>query len=220
MQNLLEKKANSLLSATMREQLKIILSKLDREVTLATIVDNEDPKSIELKDFVLDVASLNEFITTEIYDRYKNPDAETSLHADKFPVLALLDSEKYYSGVKYHGIPLEHALGAFALTLYNIGGPGTSLDLIMAEKIMDVRTPANIKVCISLSCPHCADAVVAAQRLALLNPRVQAEMIDIDLFPDIKEQYDISSVPALIINDKSIHFNVKTLDDMINLLTP
>lgn len=219
MQNLIDKNINTALSLSLREAAKIILSHLDKEVTLATIVDSLDPKSTELKDFIFDIASLNDLITMEIYDKGENPAAETLFHADKLPALALLDAEKYYGGVKYHGIPTMQQLIPFALTLYNLAGPGIPLDTGTAERIISVRNPVNIKVCVSLSCPLCADAVASAQRLALLNPRVQAEMIDMDLFPDIQKQYQINSVPALIINDEAIHFDVNTIDEILDVLS-
>ncbi len=210
--------SNTLLSKSTKKLLKIILSHLEREVTLATIIDPENPKCIELKNFILSIASLNPYILTEIYNKDENPDAEVFFHADKFPVVSLIDDENYYMGVKFHGIPMGDGLSAFVLALYNLAGPKEDLGTELAEKILTIDRPAYIKICVSPSCPLCSDTIVAAQRLAFLNPNVQAEMIDIDLFPHIKKDYNIKSVPTLIINDEIISFGSKTMSEIIDLI--
>lgn len=211
--------ANEFLTPDIKEQLRTVFAKLDKEVTLATIVDLENPKSIELKDFIISISDLNDYITTEIYNLGENPDLEILFHADKFPVVALLDSENYYSGVKFHGVPGGHELNSFVLALYNLGGPGQALDPTIGEDILKIDKPVNIKVCVSLSCHFCPDVVVSAQRLAMLNPNVEAEMIDLALFPDIKKQYKLMSVPALIINDTEVHFGAKKIDEILEIIS-
>lgn len=51
---------SSLLNDRLRAQLKGILSKIENEVTLVSIVDRNNTKSIELRDLVLDISDLGE----------------------------------------------------------------------------------------------------------------------------------------------------------------
>ena len=51
---------SKLLNDGLRVQLKAVLDKLEREVTLVSIVDETNPKSIELRDFILDICDLGE----------------------------------------------------------------------------------------------------------------------------------------------------------------
>ena len=76
----------------------------------------------------------------------------------------------------------------------------------------------NIKVAVSLSCHLCPDVVALAQRIALLNPNVETEMIDISLFKELKNDFKIMSVPALIVNDENVYFGAKKLEEMLTLL--
>lgn len=210
--------SSEFLSDDIKTQLKTIFNKLDREVTLVSIVDLENPKSIELRDFVLSVSKLNDKVLSEVYNKGERPDIETLASADKFPVVSLLDSNKKYSGVKFHGIPGGHELNSFVLAIYNLASPGQAIDPLMAEKIKAIDKPTNLKICISLSCQLCPDVVVAAQRIAMLNPNIETEMIDTSLFPDIRSKYKIMSVPAIIVNDDKIHFGAKKIDEILELL--
>mgnify|MGYP002627707269 CR=1 FL=1 len=50
------------------------------------------------------------------------------------------------------------------------------------------------------------------------NKNIEAEMIDISNFKDIKEKYKIMSVPAIIINDNEVHFGAKKIDEIIDFI--
>ena len=76
----------------------------------------------------------------------------------------------------------------------------------------------KLKICISLSCKFCPDVVAACQRIAILNPHVEASMIDIALFPQLKKEFNIMSVPAVIKNDNTLLFGSKTMDEILDFI--
>lgn len=209
---------SSLLSDAIRGQLKGIFAKMENDVTLVSIVDENLPKSVELRDFLLDVAELGDKIHLELYNKGENPAMEEKIHADKFPVVSLLNANGEYSGVKYHGVPGGHELNSFILAIYNLAGPGQALDAGILDTIKSINKKANIKVMVSLACHYCPDVVVGAQRIAIENPNVEAEMVDISQFQDIKKKYKVMSVPAMIINDEQVVFGAKKIDEIAALL--
>lgn len=209
---------SSLLSDAIRGQLKGIFAKMENDVTLVSIVDENLPKSVELRDFLLDVAELGDKIHLELYNKGENPAMEEKIHADKFPVVSLLNANGEYSGVKYHGVPGGHELNSFILAIYNLAGPGQALDAGILDTIKSINKKANIKVMVSLACHYCPDVVVGAQRIAIENPNVEAEMVDISQFQDIKKEYKVMSVPAMIINDEQVVFGAKKIDEIAALL--
>ena len=87
---------------------------------LAVSYTHLNSKSIELRDLILDIADLDERVNAEVYNKGENVEVENKIHADKYPVVALLDSDKKYSGVKFHGVPGGHELNSFILAIYNL----------------------------------------------------------------------------------------------------
>ncbi|WP_042349402.1 FAD-dependent oxidoreductase [Bacillus massiliigorillae] len=209
---------SSLLTDALRGQLKGIFGKMESDVTLVSIVDENLPKSVELRDFLLDVAELGDKLHLELYNKGENPEMEAKIHADKYPVVSLLNANGEYSGVKYHGVPGGHELNSFILAIYNLAGPGQALDASIMDTIKTINKKANIKVMVSLACHYCPDVVVGAQRIAIENPNIEAEMVDISQFQDIKKQYKVMSVPAMIINDEQVVFGAKKIDEIAALL--
>ena len=209
---------SKLLNDTLRSQIKSILAMMENEVTLVSIVDESMEKSVEFMDLILDMSSLGEKLNVEIYKKSENSEMESKINADKLPVVALLDKNKNYSGVKFHGVPGGHELNSFILAIYNLAGPGQAMDENLLKEIKEFDKKTNIKVVVSLSCTLCPDVVVASQRLAMENENIETEMIELSLFEDIKRKYKIMSVPAIIVNDEKVHFGAKKINEILDLI--
>lgn len=118
---------SKLLNDTLRNQLKGILAKIENNISLVSIVDENNSKSLELRDLVLDICDLSDKVSSIIYKKGENTEMEDKVHADKYPIVALLDKNGNYSGVKFHGVPGGHELNSFILAIYNLAGPGQEL---------------------------------------------------------------------------------------------
>ncbi|MDK0616108.1 thioredoxin family protein [Clostridium perfringens] len=47
---------------------------------------------------------------------------------------------------------------------------------------------------------------------------MEAEMIDLANFKDIKDEFKIMSVPALIVNNKDVYFGSKKIDEILEII--
>lgn len=209
---------SNLLNDDLRAQLKGVLDKIESEITLVSIVDESLDKSIELRDLILDIEDLSQKVKAEIYIKGQNIEIEKKINADKYPVVAFLDKDKNYSGVKFHGVPGGHELNSFILAIYNLAGPGQEISEEILTDIKKIDKKVNIKVCVSLSCHLCPEVVVSSQRIAIENKNVESEMVDISNFKELKDKYKIMSVPAIIVNDDKIYFGAKKINEIIDLI--
>ena len=209
---------SALLNDALRGQIATVLGRMENNVTLVTIVDPTNEKSIELRDLVIDIADLGDKLEAVVKTKGEDAALEAKVNADKFPVVAFLDKDGNYAGVKFHGVPGGHELHSFLLGIYNLAGPGQALDASVLEAIKAVDKKVNIKVAVSLSCHLCPDVVVGAQRIAIENPNVEAEMLDIANFPELKTKHKVMSVPCMIVNDEKVTFGSKSIQDMLNFI--
>jgi len=209
---------SALLNDEHRQQITQVLNRMENKVTLVTIVDESNDKSIELRDLVMDIADLGEKVQIIVEQKGANLELETKINADKFPVVALLDQNDTYVGVKFHGVPGGHELNSFLLTIYNLAGPGQELSASVKEEIKKLNEKINLKVAVSLSCHLCPDMVVAAGRIAIENPNIETEMVDIMNFPKLRAKHKIMSVPCLIVNDEKITFGSKSIEEIISFI--
>ena len=75
-----------------------------------------------------------------------------------------------------------------------------------------------MKILVTLSCTMCPDLVVAAQRIAAENPNVTAHVYDIRHFEKLKNQYNVMSVPCMVIDDDKVLFGKKNMSQILEML--
>ena len=56
------------------------------------------------------------------------------------------------------------------------------------------------------------------QRIAAANPNVTAHVYDLRHFEELKNQYNVMSVPCMVVNDKDVHFGKKTIQQVLELI--
>ncbi len=212
-----EEKESEFLDSHLKEQLSEIVKKFDNPIELV-VIKNGDEKSLEMEGIVKEITSVSDKLKFSSYNLGDNPQLEEKIKLNRAPVIALLDKEGNYSGIKYATIPGGHELNSFILAMYNVAGPGQKIGEDTLSKIFNIKNPIDIKIGISLSCTKCPDTVQAAQRIAVENSNIQIEVIDVFSFKEFKDKYDIMSVPAMVINDEKVYFGSKSIEEILNLL--
>lgn len=191
------------LTTEIDSQLKPIFARLTKPVTLEVNTDGS-ALSQQLLSFTTEFASLDDHLTV------KTKEGQGEL----LPLLKLLDADGQDTGLHYAGIPTGHELNSLVLGVYNVAGPGQTIDPALADRIK--RLPAaKIRIGVSLTCHFCPDVVAACQRMASLNPGITATMIDLQHFPDLRKSKKIMSVPATMINDAPVIFGSQSLEQLV-----
>ncbi|MBZ5969999.1 FAD-dependent oxidoreductase [Leuconostoc gasicomitatum] len=192
------------------QQLQPIFNKLEQDIVLSQLTDNSE-KSRELTAFLQEFSALN----SHIQFVSKTIDQSTAHH---LPYFKLMTATGLDTGIQFSGIPTDHELNSLVLAIYNTAGPGQTIDSQLVERIKKLPKTA-IAIGVSLTCHFCPDVVAACQHIAALNPHVSAEMIDLQLFPDIREKHHIMSVPAMIFNQSDqVIFGSQSLEDIVTAI--
>ena len=83
-----------------------------------------------------------------------------------------------------------------------------------------IQKTMDLQVLVSLSCTMCPELVTAAQRVAAENPNITAQVYDLNHFPDLREKYQVMSVPCLVVNNgEQVSFGKKSIRQLLELLT-
>lgn len=204
------------LAGELKEQLTQVFQRLKKEMTIVTIVDPANQKSLELEGFLREIEPLSPLIHLRVLARGEDQELEQKLGIERFPVAAFLDENGRFSGVKFSGVPGGHEINSFVLGILHLAAED-KLTPEQLEKIRQLPPNTTLKIGVTLACPYCPDVVAAAHSIAIASGgNVTAEMMDIALFPDIREQYHIMSVPALIVNSsEQATFGSQSFDQVL-----
>ena len=200
---------NALFTPEMRQQLDTVFSRMERPLQLVLFLDDR-PVSGELETFITTLADMTDKLTVLAADRNASPDTA--------PCVRVCLADGTPTGLAFHGVPGGHEFTSFVLGLYNAAGPGQALDAETRQTISALDHPVHMKLLVSLSCTMCPDLVVAAQHIAALNPQVTAEAYDLAHFQQLKERYQVMSVPCLVVNDDQVTFGKKNIQQLLAAL--
>ena len=200
---------DELFTAEMRQQLDTVFHRMERPLLLKLSLDHR-PVSEELEQFITALVALSDKLTMEVIDKQ----AEESFA----PCVEVCLMDGTATGLAFHGVPSGHEFTSFVLGLYNAAGPGQALDDTTKEQIASIKEKIDLKILVTLSCTMCPDLVVAAQRLATANHNITAHVYDIRHFENMKNQYNVMSVPCMVINDETVSFGKKNLSQLLVLL--
>lgn len=198
-----------LFDEAMLAQLHTVFGRMANPLVLKLYLD-ERTVSSELKGYMEELAKLTEKLSVEVVANHEE------IHA---PAVRIYREDGSWSGLAFHGVPGGHEFTSFVLGLYNAAGPGQPLDEAVLEGAKAIAEAKDVKVLVSLSCTMCPELVTATQRLAALNPNITAQVYDLNHFPEIKDKYNVMSVPCLVVNDgEQISFGKKNAAQVLELL--
>ena len=201
--------SDELFTKEMRQQLDTVFTRMKQPLLLKLYLDNR-PISEELEQFITALVALSDKLTMEVTDRQASETFAPSVE------VCLIDGTP--TGLAFHGVPSGHEFTSFVLGLYNTAGPGQALDEITRQQITAITNETNMKVLVTLSCTMCPDLVVAAQRIAAENPNVTAQVYDVRHFENLKDQYNVMSVPCLVINEEKVLFGKRNIQQILEQL--
>lgn len=201
-------KKDGLFSSDVLNQLNAVFGRMERPLVLKLSLD-ERPVSAELKAYMEELAGLTDKLKVEII---KQPDGK------ELPCVKVYLQDGTDMGLAFHGVPGGHEFTSFVLGLYNAAGPGQALDGRLADRIGKIDKKVEMKIMVSLSCTMCPELVTAAQRIASANPEVSAEVYDLNHFPELKEKYQVMSVPCFVVNDGKPMFGKKNVEQLLDLI--
>lgn len=193
----------------MKKELSELFDGMKSDVCLELCLDNGE-HSAALCDYIEQIALLSSKISVKKCD---NNGCEEHL-----PCVRILRANRTFSGIAFHGIPSGHEFTPFVLAICAVGGRSAPIDEKTKARIDNLADLPDLCVLVTLSCSNCPETVHAAETLALAKG-CRADVYDARLFPDLREKFNVMSVPCLVVGGADqIIFGKHTLPELITKL--
>lgn len=201
-----------LIAPALEEQLKTLFARLTSQVELTAILGDDD-KSREMGAFLCHLSTLSPLLRLRLLAPGEDAALDEALDASLLPATAV-------GGMRmvFHGVPGGKEITAFSGAILNAGQAAKALDRFTLRDIARIKTPMKLQVCVSLSCQHCAQLVLHAQRIAWENELVTAHMIDANLYPELVKALKLERVPLTVVNGSRQFPGGKTMAELTTLL--
>ncbi len=104
--------------------------------------------------------------------------------------------------IRYVGVPLGEEARVFVNTIMAVSTKEHSLFKASENMLKDLKSPREVKVFVSPTCPYCPAQAEQAFMAAIACPEfVSVQCIDIVEHQDMAEEYNIQSVPFIVTNE-------------------
>ena len=147
-----------------------------------------------------EVTSLSDKLHLKIHD-FVTDNALAKKHGiDRVPAL-VISSEATKGKPRYFGMPAGYEFSNLLSTLIEASTVQTELGVRARETVAAIDKDVHIQVFVTPSCQYCAPVARLAHQIAVENPHVTADIIEINEFADLAQRYRILGVPKTVIND-------------------
>lgn len=192
------------LDINIKNQLSQFLELIEKPVILSLSLA-EDKTSVELRDFVTEVASMTDMIKVD----EKSLDLKPSFSISR---------EDYDPGIVFAGIPLGHEFESFVLALLQVGGRAPKISDQQIEAIKSIDRELKFETIVSLSCHNCPEVVQSLNIMSLLNPKISHTMIEGGSFQKLVEDRGVMAVPTVFLGGEIFLSGRNNLDQILNKL--
>ncbi|MFW9908050.1 MAG: thioredoxin family protein [Candidatus Thorarchaeota archaeon] len=183
-----------------KEQVRVMFSALKDEVTAHLFVKNHDCLYCgDTADLINQVADLSEKVNVVKHTDEIGKGETAKMGVKVHPTIVLHGKGKYK--VRFLGIPAGHEFGALIAGIVAVSTGSVPLEPDIIEDIKAIDKPLHIQVFTTPQCPYCPNMVRLAHYAAILNPNIEADMVEALEFQDLATKYQVFGVPKTIINE-------------------
>lgn len=189
------------LGKKLEKQIAAALSKMESPVELLLFTSGRYPKvEAEMEAALRDISSLSRKLSLKKYGLDSNEAKKEDVR--RGPAIVLRGKAK--GRIRFFGFPSGYQFPVFIMDIVDVSGAKGEVKREIAKKAMETpKTRTLLEVFEIPSCSYSPIAVKAAHDIAIFNPNVTADMVDILLFPELVRKYKIRETPTTVINGKA-----------------
>ncbi len=176
-----------MLDDTLKAQLQQYLGMLRQPITLIASLDASET-GVEMRSLLETIASLSDKVTLD-----------TTGNDARKPSFVIARAGET-TGVRFAGLPLGHEFTSLVLALLWTGGHPPKVEADVIESIKALDGDFRFEVYMSLTCHNCPDVVQALSLMAIVNPKIQAVVIEGGAFQQEVTEREIMAVPMVFMN--------------------
>ena len=195
------------------------IKKLTMPVTLKIFTSSKNlQESVKMME-VMDVyqKASNGLLKIEELRIESNPDLAKKYEIQQVPVILITDANDQVI-IRYLAVPMAAKIQPFIQALMVLTGTPNYYENIIRENLNKIN-PTDIKVLITDYCAYCSTIVSICSQFALASDgRLRTSVIDIMVFPEISEKYNVNTVPTIVINEDKKLIGDVTAEELLNEL--
>lgn len=180
------------------DQVAEMLKEMKEEVVVTLFTKEEDEASEMVEQLFDEIKVLNDKITVEMHSIESDLAKDEEIYSA--PAFTIKTKGEMARGI-FYGVPAGHEINTLLHEIIDASKASILFDDEVFDELEKLDKPTNIKVFVTVSCPHCAPAAINALRLARANKNITTEIYEVQTNYDIGTKYNVSGVPKIVIDE-------------------
>ena len=200
-QQIISEQDKAQLKRTFRKDLKanVNLRLFTQKPSPLTIPGRECPTCLQTQQLMEELSGLSPKLRLETIDFYHQAEAAKEFGVARIPAI-VLDSDGS-DRVKFYGMPAGYELAAMVEDIKTISRGVSPLTMETRKHLRQVNQSVHIQVFVTPSDTNCPGVARLAHAIALECPHVTADVVEVQEFPILAQNYSVRSVPLTVINE-------------------
>jgi glutaredoxin-like protein len=154
------------------------------------------------RELLQELASLSDLISLRLHIFDEAAEERAKFGVERIPGIVLRGTSGDGTAFKFYGMPGGTEFPAFLEAIVDISRGEILLPEETVRELEKVREDVRVRVFVTPTCGYCPQMMRLAYQLALANPQIKAEVIEVNEFPDLGDRYQVRAVPLTVIGDK------------------
>lgn len=154
------------------------------------------------REMLQELAALSDLISLRVHIFEEAAADRAKFGIERIPGIVLRGPSIDGPAFKFYGMPGGTEFPAFLEAIVDISRGEVLLSEQSFREFAKVHDEINVRVFVTPTCGYCPQMMRAAYQLSLANPKVRAEVIEVNEFPDLADRYQVRAVPLTVIADK------------------
>jgi glutaredoxin-like protein len=147
-----------------------------------------------------ELAALSDLISLRVHSFEDDREEAAKYGIERVPGIVLRGRDG--ATFKFYGMPGGSEFPGFLDTIVDISRNEVLFSGESVKLLRKLKKDVRVKVFVTPACPYCPMMARAAFQMALVNPRIKAEVIEVNEFPTLAQRYNVTAVPLTVIEDR------------------
>ena len=194
--------------------------RLQTDITLRLFTQRPSPIAVPGRDcrycpqtlrLMEELAALSPKLQLETIDFHAQPQRAQDDRISRIPAIVLDNApppspdsaKKPGPSLKFYGLPLGYQLPALIDAIKSLSRGATRLSPNTRKQLRRINRPVHLQVFVTPASELAAGMSLLAYAMSIENPRIAADIIESEEFPELARRYSVRQVPLTIINELS-----------------
>jgi len=157
------------------------------------------------RELLQDLARLSDLLRLRLHILDEATTEARELGIDRIPAIVMRQTPPATGHdrlLKFYGMPGGTEFPSLIESLVDISRGEVLFSEDSLKALRKLKEAVRVKVFVTPFCPYCPGMMRAAYQLGLATPKVKAEVIEVNEFPELADRYRVQAVPLTVINER------------------